>query len=118
MALILDLPWPDRRLHPNARVHHMVKARAAKMARLSTAWLARTSGLHRIQASALSVKIVFSPPDSRGRDLDGMLSNIKSHLDGVADVIGIDDRHWRLSLERSEPVKGGNVRIIIKEIVA
>lgn len=25
----IALPWPDRRLHPNARVHWAIKARAA-----------------------------------------------------------------------------------------
>lgn len=108
------LPWPDRRLHPNARAHRMAKASAAKKARADAAWCAKAAGLRKIDASALMVTAVFSPPDNRGRDLDNMLSNIKPHLDGIADVIGVDDRHWRIALERAEPVEGGNVRIQIE----
>lgn len=112
--MAVDLPWPDRRLHPNARPHYLAKASAAKKARADAALCAKAAGMSHINASALVVTVIFSPPDSRGRDLDGMLSNIKPHLDGIADVIGIDDRHWRLALERAEPVKNGNVRIEIE----
>lgn len=112
----VDLPWPDRRLHPNARVHRMAKAVVVKKARADAAWCAKAAGLCRIDAAALKVTAIFSPPDNRGRDLDGLLSNIKPHLDGIADVIGVDDRHWRLALERADPVTGGNVRIHIEVI--
>lgn len=112
----VDLPWPDRRLHPNARVHRMAKAGASRKARANSAWLAKAAGLRKIDAASIKVTAIFFPPDNRGRDLDGMLSNIKPHLDGIADVIGIDDRHWRLALERAEMVEGGNVRIQIEVI--
>ena len=36
----LLLPWPDRALHPNARVHFMALAKAKKAARQSAAWAA------------------------------------------------------------------------------
>lgn len=61
---------------------------------------------------ALKVTAVFSPPDNRPRDIDGMFSSIKSYLDGIADIIGIDDSKWTFGAPRKEAVvKGGAVRI-------
>jgi crossover junction endodeoxyribonuclease RusA len=64
----------------------------------------------------LLVKITFRPPDKRRRDLDNALSSIKAGLDGVADAIGVDDRHWALMLQWGEPVKGGAVELEIEEV--
>lgn len=112
----IDLPWPERALHPNTRVHWGTRARAAKKARKLAAWETRvTAGVTRIKADALLVTAVFCPPDRRPRDDDNMLSSIKSYLDGIADVIGVDDSKWHISLQREEPRKNGAVRIVIED---
>lgn len=113
-ARTVDLPWPDRILHPNARPHHMAKARATKKARTNAGWLAIEAGLTVMQADALKASIIFSPPDNRQRDIDGMLSSIKAYLDGIRDVVGIDDSKWAIELCRGIPRKGGNVRVILE----
>lgn len=113
---IVDLPWPDRKLHPNYRFSHWApRAGAAKAARKTAAWSAKAAGLRPIDAIALSVTAIFYPPDRRRRDLDGMLSSIKSYLDGIADVVGVDDSKWVIGLQREEPRKNGAVRIVIEE---
>ena len=112
--IAIALAWPPRELHPNARVHWSVRARKAKNARIVAAWTTREAGIRRndpdIQET-LKVTAVFSPPDNRPRDVDGMLSSIKSYLDGISDVIGIDDSKWQIALKREAPTKGGAVRI-------
>lgn len=113
-SLTLDLPWPSRDLHPNARVHWAKRAKAAKKARADAAWTARAAGIGKIEADALSVTAVFSPPDSRARDVDGMLSNIKAYLDGLADVIGVDDSRWQIAIRREAPRPLGSVRIVLE----
>lgn len=115
MSVIIFLPWPSRRLHPNASgVHWAEKTKRAKRARHDSAWLAKEAGAGALVGSAgLDVSITFSPPDRRPRDLDGLLSNIKHHLDGIADVAGVDDSRWSLSLHRDEPKKPGSVKIEI-----
>jgi crossover junction endodeoxyribonuclease RusA len=90
-----------------------VKAKAAKRARNDAAWAARAGGLQIIEATALDITAVFAPPDRRRRDADGMLSAIKNYLDGIADVVGVDDSKWSISIRRDEPVKLGAVRIEI-----
>lgn len=112
--ITLPLPWPPRDLHPNARVHWARRARCTKTFRTIAAGTALAAGIRRTDPDipqSLRVTVVFSPPDNRRRDLDGMLSSIKSYLDGIADVIGVDDSEWSIALRREAPVKGGSVRI-------
>lgn len=47
-------------------------------------------------------------------DIDNALARMKSGLDGLADAIGIDDKHWALSLQWGDPVKGGEVSINVR----
>jgi crossover junction endodeoxyribonuclease RusA len=110
----IDLPWPSRDLHPNARVHWAQKAKAAKKARLDAAIASLAAGIRKMGVSSLSVIATFAPPDSRRRDADGMLSSLKPSFDGIADVIGVDDSKWDIAIRRAEPVKGGNVGIEIE----
>jgi len=112
--MALDLPWPDRVLHPNARPHWAAKARAAKKARQEAAWAAKAVGIGSLEASSLTVTAIFPPPDKRRRDRDGMLSSIKSYLDGLSDVLGVDDSLWDIRLRREEQRPIGNVRIEIE----
>lgn len=112
----IDLPWPSRELHPNARVHFMARAKAAKRCRVLAAWEAKAAGVRKMAATGLAVTAVFFPPDNRRRDTDGMLSSIKSYLDGIADVIGVDDSRWNLAIRREAPKKPGSVRVEISEV--
>ncbi|MCG8271612.1 endonuclease [Aquamicrobium sp. NLF2-7] len=115
-ALSVDLPWPSHTLHPNARVHWARKAKATKAAKLAAGIAARKAQVSRIDAEALKVTAIFSPPDNRVRDIDGMLSSIKAYLDGISAVVGIDDSKFNIELCRGLPVKGGNVRLILEAL--
>lgn len=111
---VVELPWPSRTLHPNARPHWAKKASATKAARFAAREMAKPIG--RIEASAIKVTCIFSPPPpKRNRDLDGLLSSCKAYFDGIADAIGIDDSRFRHQAPAwGEPVKGGNVRILLE----
>ena len=74
------------------------------------AWTAKEQGAQRIEAERLHVSLVFYPPSRRAFDLDNMLARMKSGLDGLADVLGVDDKHWSLSIARAETI-GGMVRV-------
>lgn len=104
--MILTMPWPQAVLNPNARAHWTAIARAKKSLRAAWAWEARKQGAKRMQSGALSVRLTFHPPDKRPRDLDNMLAACKAGLDGLADVLGVDDRNWSLSLARSPDIGG------------
>lgn len=115
--IVIKLPWPDKALSPNARGHWAKKAKAAKQARNDGAWCALASGVRTHDFAgleSLNVSIVFEPPDKRRRDTDGMFSSMKSYLDGIADVVGIDDSKWVFTgIRRGEPRKPGVVRVEI-----
>jgi Endodeoxyribonuclease RusA. len=112
----LILPWPSRDLHPNARVHWSRRARAAKSARRAADALAREAGWCRMElpAGRLHLWIDAYPPDRRRRDTDGVLSSLKSALDGIADALGVDDRRFvPHPFLHDEPRNGGEIRIRI-----
>lgn len=116
----LFLPWPSRDLSPNARKHRLAVAPQRKKARSDAAWLCKEAGLYfpHLRDVGLHLKVTFHPPDRRNRDLDNMLASIKSHLDGVADVIGVDDSMWALTILRGDVVKGGCVKIEVVHLPA
>jgi crossover junction endodeoxyribonuclease RusA len=121
----VELPYPPRILHPNARPHYMAKARAVKKARADAHLLAfqawgqsndRERGYLNMlieHGEHIPVKVTFCPPTRRKYDLDNALAACKSMLDGVADGIAVDDSRFLLMLERGEVVKGGKVVVEI-----
>ena len=104
----VSLPWPDRVLSPNSRAHWSRRAKAVKAARTQAYWLAHM-GMIELPDGPVPVRVVFHPPDKRGRDLDNMLASCKVYLDGISDAYGVNDARFVLTLERGEPVKGGAV---------
>ena len=91
----IELPWPDRTLHPNARPHHMKKAKATKAARIGAAWAANVAGAPKLsEGASVRVTPIITPPNNRGHDTDGVTASLKAAYDGIADWIGIDDRNW------------------------
>lgn len=113
---MITLPFPPRTLHPNARPHWAALRKAAKAYRNDAFYAALAAGVGKIDAEEVSVFIVFHPPNRRKHDLDGMLSAIKSGLDGIADAIGVDDSKWKITIEKSQPEKGGKVSVAITGI--
>ena len=112
----IELPWPSRRLHPNARTHWGTRSVASKKARLDARFATMAAGLSSLDLASLKATIVFHPPDNRRRDADGVLSSCKAYLDGISDVIGVDDSQWQIAIRREEPVKNGAVRVILEVV--
>ena len=118
---VIELPWPDRVLSPNARVHWAKKAKATKAARNDASWIAISSGVRTYDFAGLNelnVTLVFIPPDNRARDTDGMISSVKAYCDGIADILGVDDSKWILSIRREKPRKPGFVRVEISSVAS
>lgn len=116
--MAIDLPWPAKALHPNARPHFRKKAAATKAARLEASLMAKPLG--KIDADAIKVTCIFSPPPvKRNRDADNLVAACKAYFDGIADAIGVDDSRFQHQAPVwGEPRKGGNVRIEISEVAA
>lgn len=113
--MTVSLPWPSRILSPNSRSHWAEKAKAAAKARRDSCLLCQAAGVRALPWDRMQVELIFCPPDKRPRDLDNMLASAKSLLDGVADATGVDDSAWSLTLTRGQPVKGGEIIVVVTE---
>lgn len=111
----ITLPWPSSALSPNTRQHWSALARAKKAYRAACAWTAKEQGAGRIDAQRLHLTITFYPPNRRAYDLDNCLARLKSGLDGLADVLGVDDKHWSLTISKADEV-GGFVRVEVANV--
>lgn len=112
--LHFTLPWPPSDLSPNTRQHWSKLARAKKAYRAACAWTAKEQGAQPLAAEKLHLTLVFVPPNRRAHDLDNCLARMKSGLDGLADVLGVDDKAWSLTISKSDEV-GGMVRVEVSE---
>jgi crossover junction endodeoxyribonuclease RusA len=113
---VLSAPWPARELSPNARGHWSRAARAKRHQRALWASLAHQAGLGGVRGLGMAweVHLAFAAPCRRARDLDNLLAACKAGLDGLADAMGVDDRHWRISIDRADPAPGGRVEIEVR----
>lgn len=110
--LTILLPWPMRELSPNARHSHWsTLARAKRRFRAACALQAKIQGAKPLQAAELAVSMTFVPPDRRHRDLDNCIASMKAGLDGLADVLGVDDSRWTLTAMLDPVAIGGHVKV-------
>lgn len=91
----LDLPYPHKDLWPNGRAHWAAKAREVKKHR---GWALLLAKGHRglvLADGTLPIHItVHGKPSGPLPDRDGVVSASKSYLDGIAEAIGVNDRHF------------------------
>lgn len=116
-GVVVELPWPDRLLHPNSRPHWAAKAKAVKAARTAAFYLVRAVSRETVAWAGAALDITFRPPNKRRRDLDGLIASLKAAQDGISDAIGIDDHKFIPTYRIGEPIKGGLVRVEINPAV-
>jgi len=95
ITLTLTLPLPPRELHPNARVHWAVKARATKQYRKTAYCYALVAqGMARREWTTAELHMTWHMPDKRRRDPDGLVASMKAAIDGLVDagILADDDR--------------------------
>lgn len=111
-AAEIFLPWPDKALSPNARVHWRALSAAKKKAKEAAYYTALGAGLSKIAADSMKVRYSFFPPDRRPRDTDNMIASMKAAADGIALAIGIDDSKWEIQIAPRGPVeRNGMVKV-------
>jgi crossover junction endodeoxyribonuclease RusA len=96
-SLSIELGWPARELSPNVPVHYMRRSRFKKAAKIEAGWATKLA----LQsdrdweptADSIKVHFVAHPPKhwSTG-DKDNLIARCKSHLDGIAEVLGVNDK--------------------------
>jgi len=117
--VIITLPYPDKRLNPNKRLHFRVVAPVKKQARTDANILATVAlSLKDKRAIAagsgkIPIEVRFYPPDNRHRDDDNAIASFKAARDGIADSIGVDDRRFQPVYRFMDPDKPGRVEVEI-----
>lgn len=109
----VTLPWPPKELSPNARTHWAVLARTKKAYRYACGMQAKAQGVKPARTDRLNVHFTFYPPSKRRIDMDNCIARMKSGIDGLADVLQVDDSRWTMSFEMAEAI-GGMVKIRIE----
>lgn len=113
------LPWPEPRLSPNTRQHHMVlaSAKAAYFAVCRSATSEQIAWDAVPAQRALALDITFHPPTKRRYDLDNLYSRMKSGIDGLCAALQIDDSQFEeTTLRRADKQQGGSVIIKVREL--
>lgn len=118
------LPWPDRRLSPNARLHYRVTSPVKAKARKDAAYLtydampggAREVRQHFAGDGPIRYRVTFYPPDARHRDDDNMIAMFKAARDGIADALGVNDRRFRPEYYFADPCKPGRVEVELSPV--
>lgn len=120
--LTITLPWPPKPLWPNRKPHWAAKAKAmlethttAADATVIAAWdqgqSAETIDLTRDE---IPLDVTFHPSANRVYDKDGAISACKGYFDGIAEAMGVDDRHFAATPHRGAKLPGGQVVIVIR----
>ena len=114
----IQLPWPDPKLSPNARLHWAIVYRA-KAAYRDKCWaLAREQNVPQLEVDTkYRLTLRFVPPDRRSYDRDNLVARMKAGLDGLADALFIDDQQFaELTASVSADSVGGFVEVRITPI--
>ena len=115
----IELPWPDRRLSPNARVHWRARLRPKEAAREIGFYYAIQShdADYEPMTGDLRVAYHLHPPSKRRYDQDNVIAAMKPMIDGVCHGLAIDDIQFKETvITWGEPVKGGQVVMEIEEL--
>lgn len=106
------LPWPDKRLSPNATGHWSSLHKAKRKAKNDAYWSVKEAGIGVIEADHITVRYSFFPPSHRAYDMDNLIASMKSAQDGIALAIGIDDSKFHLEISPRGPVeRNGMVKV-------
>lgn len=111
----VELAWPHKHLSPNARVHWSERHRRASEARHDASWATVEAAKRARLSPPLRITTTFFPPTRRAYDRDNLSARMKAAYDGIADGLGVDDKHFRHEpVVIGEVVKGGRVEVTIR----
>lgn len=109
------MPWPPSELSPNGRLHWAQLARAKKIFRQRCYY--ETLQQRQKQGDGLfgklKLEMTFYRPQRRDYDRDNLLARCKAMLDGVADGLKINDKHFDTIAVRVADEIGGYVIVRI-----
>jgi crossover junction endodeoxyribonuclease RusA len=94
----IELDFPPASLFPNRKngSHWATTHKTKKEYREASFWLTKQQAANWKHAGGdVALVLIFNMPDKRHRDADNCLAAAKAGLDGLAEALGIDDRHFQ-----------------------
>ena len=117
MAIEVGYDWPAKALHQNARVHFMVRAKAAKKARADAHWATMQA---QVPTTHTRLIVEFYPPARPGPtpDVQNIIGACKPLIDGIADALRVDDRHLLIDWppRHAQREGAGIIRVRFEEV--
>lgn len=92
----IELPYPHKALWPNGRSHWGTVA-SQKAKHRQWALLATVVAMGDWQYAGGAIKLtvlVYPKPKGPLPDQDNVVASCKAYFDGIADALGVDDRHF------------------------
>ena len=111
-GITFELEYPNAKLSPNARTHHMQKASITKKARSYAKLVALSSGAGSLDKSGIQVRVTFYPATKRRRDEDNVIGAFKAYRDGIADALGVDDSDIEFDYKLLKETRKGGVTVV------
>lgn len=106
----LILPYPARALWPNARSHWAIKARETKKARACAWGAAKACPGIALGNGPIPVTITLRPKATGPvPDADNIVAAAKAYLDGAAQAIGVNDKHFAAPTVRIDDQRTGQM---------
>jgi len=111
---MITLPWPSPKLSQNARCHWAVRAKAVRSYKFQC--VAILSQFKAELKGQTHFAVTFHPPSARRYDRDGLIARLKTAQDALAQVVGVDDFHFRMTYGFGAPVQGGSVVVSVNAL--
>lgn len=92
VKVIIELPWPDPKLHAHAKGHWRGKVNPTSTARAYCGLLCKQV-TDRMQSA--SIRYRFYAPDNLRRDAANLVQACKPYVDGIVDAGIIPDDSWQ-----------------------
>lgn len=116
-SILIELGWPAKALSPNAREHFMVVSRYRKAAKVEAGWATKIARpLDWGHDGPFEIGITAYPPKNWATaDKDNFVARMKSHLDGIAEALGVNDKTFQApTLKWADKTERGKVVITVK----
>jgi hypothetical protein len=115
--LEIEVSWPADSLWPNKSAHRYVQARSRKAAKREAFYATKLAMPHdwAPEGEKVSVHVVgHCKPTGPHPDKDNTVAAIKSHLDGIALAIGMNDRNFEApTVEWADRCERGKLIVVL-----
>ena len=113
--MVIELPYPHKALWPNGSAHWGLKAREAKKLRQMAAWATKAAKPSFSDGPFALHITCFPKAKGPAPDRDNIIAAAKHAIDGIADALGVNDRHFAAPTVTISDERTGQFTITVGE---